>query len=131
MLPSPSPSLTTDAGRRESDETARKYVRVAHAFQSQLGWTRSSPPTIEGTALELLADKSVPQAARDEAVSRAEAGEHITKAEAESMVQKAVSEKVREAIEQTKRNHEAATQTAIEELSSSNRLLRKPCGDIC
>jgi Protein of unknown function (DUF3102) len=102
-----------------ADETARKYMRVAEAFQipTTLGFDGI---TIDAVALYTLAKPDVPVAARAEAVVRAKTGEEITLAKARKMAEAAKAEAKRElrAEYQDKRDAaNAAQKEAIDKLT--------------
>jgi hypothetical protein len=66
-----------------SDETARKYMRIAEAFGSN---SKLLGISIDAEAFYTLAGKNVPEAAREEAIDRARAGERVTRAKAREIV---------------------------------------------
>jgi hypothetical protein len=72
-----------------SDETARKYMRVAEAFQIPTK-LEFAGLTIDATAFYALSAPDVPPEACAEAVERAEDGEHISKADAETLIAEAL-----------------------------------------
>jgi hypothetical protein len=103
-----------------SDETARKYMRVAEAFQipTKLGFAGL---TIDATALYALAAPEVSQSVRDAAIERAEAGETITKQEAEAMIARELEIKMRSALDDYAAEEATRTQIAIKDATTQLR----------
>lgn len=93
-----------------SDETARKYMRVAEAFQipTRLGFEGL---TIDATALYYLSAPSVPDAVREEVIEQAETGKRITIEEAERMVADRVAKEIEEVRAALRQQQEQASST--------------------
>jgi hypothetical protein len=79
-----------------SDRTARKYIAVANAFQSEPGSGSNDAITIDATALYALAGKSVDPELRDAAVEAAQNGTHVTVDEANRIAAELVATRTRE-----------------------------------